>query len=145
MVVKTNGSPCWGRCTFSFFSGDWDVHWAHGHISTSSSGFLSTSQDHPLSKIRKAAGTCFFAILLFNKKSSAAPLFEEKNSNLWSLPQTLVLFSVFVMASALHLNVWEAYKLTRVWTTVMSQGLSEGEGRVCVFLFCSCSTSGSPS
>ncbi|CAJ1399010.1 unnamed protein product [Effrenium voratum] len=46
----------------------------------------------------------------------------EKNSNLWSLPQTLVLFSVFVMASALHLNVWEAYKLTRVWTTVMSQG-----------------------
>ena len=35
---------------------------------------------------------------------------EDKKSNLWSLPETLLLFFAFVLASAVHLGVFEAFR-----------------------------------
>ncbi|CAE7573177.1 pkd2 [Symbiodinium sp. CCMP2592] len=39
----------------------------------------------------------------------------DKKSNLWSLPETLLLFFAFVLASAVHLGVFEAFRISQVY------------------------------
>lgn len=51
---------------------------------------------------------------------------EDKKSKLWSLPETLFLFAAFVISVVLHLNVWEAFKSSRVYTVAMTYGALAG-------------------
>ncbi|CAL1135238.1 unnamed protein product [Cladocopium goreaui] len=46
----------------------------------------------------------------------------DKKSKLWSLPETLFLFAAFVISVVLHLNVWEAFKSSRVYTVALTYG-----------------------
>jgi len=46
----------------------------------------------------------------------------DKKSKLWSLPETLFLFTAFIISVVLHLNVWEAFKCSRVYDAIWQNG-----------------------
>lgn len=46
----------------------------------------------------------------------------DKKSKLWSLPETLFLFTAFIIGAVLHLNVWEAFKSSRAYQYALTYG-----------------------
>lgn len=47
---------------------------------------------------------------------------KDKKSKLWSLPETLFLFTAFIIGAVLHLNVWEAFKSSRAYQYALTYG-----------------------
>lgn len=82
------------------------LHWMHYEYdpcrNKDSAGYLSSKT--------------FFGFCCFSKFA------KDKKSKLWSLPETLFLFTAFVISVVLHLNVWEAFKSSRVYNVALTYG-----------------------